>query len=429
MKRFFISLYFFIICAITVTFFGLNLLMERHVEKNYAREVTLYNQELSRGCFYLLNKELESVDSEAFATKITELQSHFGYPIALHQRESLNLTDSEQQAFLDQKIIVRDEGNLLLMRIGKGNSAVSMGPFEEVELKAIDITLYFVAAAASLGLLSLFWTIFFWKRLNKISLATNAFGEGDFSARVKVHSFSSLASLANVFNGMADRIEELISSHKDLVNAVSHELRTPISRIRFGLENLKNADKKERQKQLLGIDQDVDELENLVSELLMFARFDGMKNHLSMQKVPLVSWIKEFLKVEAANFSIPVHFTHQTLDESYTVTCDPRLLERAIHNLLQNGTRFTKSKIAIDLSQVNGKVLLLVEDDGPGIPVEDRQRIFDPFVRLESSRNRQYGGYGLGLSIVSQILRCHDGEVSVRSSDMGGAAFILSWPL
>ncbi len=429
MKRFYISLYIFILCAIAVTFAGLNEIMERHVEKNYDKELIFYNQELSRGCFHLLNKELEKAGPDALADKITELQNYFGYPIALHDLNTLNLSEPEQQVFLNKKIVVRNQGNLLFMRIGESNSAVSMGPFKEMEIKPYDITIYFIAVAVSLGLLSLFWTIFFWKRLDRISIAANAFGEGDFSARVTVHPFSSLASLARVFNGMANRIEELISSHKDLVNAVSHELRTPISRIRFGLENLKHADEKRRQSQMLGIQQDIDELEDLVSELLMFARFDGTTNHISMQKVSLVPWIKEFLNVENANFPVPVHFKDQGLDDTFTATCDPRLLERALHNLLQNGTRFANSKIILKLSERNGKVELLVEDDGPGIPEEERQRIFDPFVRLESSRNRQYGGYGLGLSIVSQILRCHNGEVTAGSSDMGGAAFLLSWPV
>ncbi len=104
-------------------------------------------------------------------------------------------------------------------------------------------------------------------------------------------------------------------------------------------------------------------------------------------------------------------------------------MERAIHNILQNGCRYAKSELEVKLWADSKSVFLSFGDDGQGIETADREEVFKPFVRLDSSRNRELGGYGLGLSIVYEIIKAHDGVVEVEESESGGAAFVIRMPL
>ncbi len=293
----------------------------------------------------------------------------------------------------------------------------------------MDYVISFVIVGAFMAVFSLAWAYYFWRQLSMISNAAKAFGNGELSARVKICFLSPTATIARVFNGMADQIEMLISSHKELINAVSHELRTPISRIRFGLERVYDGDALERTRHISGIRKDINELEDLVTELLSYAKMEGSRSQGRLPQYPLLPWIEALVALAQETLTVPITFVHEGLDRSSIASFDPRLLERALHNLLQNANRFARSGIQLTLAADATEVKLIVEDDGPGIPEKDRERIFEPFVRLDSSRNREFGGYGLGLAIVRQIARHHHGWVTARPSSSGGAALEMTWPL
>jgi two-component system sensor kinase ParS len=107
---------------------------------------------------------------------------------------------------------------------------------------------------------------------------------------------------------------------------------------------------------------------------------------------------------------------------------DPLLMARALGNLLQNAARYAHSQVNVIFALENGYFQLIVDDDGPGIPEAERDTIFDAFKRLDSSRDRGSGGYGLGLTIAYRISEWHDGEICVSDSPMGGARFEIRWP-
>lgn len=429
MRRFLISTYIFILLAVLVTSFGITWLAEFYISRSYQEAIETANRDISRGCFYLMEKEILAVPEEEYARVVEDLQIEFGYPIVLVRRAELHLTDREQQLAAERKVIVRDEGESLYFRLGDSDYLISMGPFADVDLSPRDTVLIFVAGAFLLGLLVLPWAYLLWRKIVRIGNAAEKFGKGDFTARVELSRFSSLSIIGNTFNSMASQIERLISSHKHLVNAVSHELRTPISRIRFGLEILMDGNGETRDKQLAGIRHDINELDNLVSELLTYSRFERAEYSIDCQELALLPWLREYIALTRESLEVNIYFSSSGVDESLMVKFDPRLLERALHNLLQNGARFAVSGLSVHLGVDGDKnVLITVGDDGPGIAEEDRQRIFEPFTRLESSRNRETGGYGLGLSIVREIVRNHDGSTTVGQSEQGGAAFQLLLP-
>ncbi|MGL1932289.1 MAG: ATP-binding protein [Desulfotalea sp.] len=429
MKRFFFGTYFFIIIAVAATIWGVGFLADFYISHRYPNMVISEDQNLSRGTFYLVEQALLKAPEEQYSKVLDSLQPQFGYPIEIEEMETLEMTDGQRATLLQGAIVILQEGDIHWKRIGESDYVISMGPFEYLQLKTTEITVLFVISALFLGLIILGWAIYFWGRLNKISEATLAFGQGHFSTRVTVPKFSSLSLIASTFNSMAEHIERLISSHKQLVNAVSHELRTPISRIRFGLESVRTAKEGERVRQLSGIRNDVDELDDLVNELLSYTRFERMESQISLQGMPVLKWLREYMRVAKEISDLPLEFISENIPEDYFVKFDPRQLERAIHNLLQNANRYATSLILVKILKDPEWITIIVEDDGSGINEADRVRIFDPFVRLDSSRNRKNGGYGLGLSIVREIIRGHDGSVSIRESSIGGAAFCLKLPV
>lgn len=438
MRRLFFNLYFFLLVSILITSIGADRLMNIYFQHKHESQIRYYNQEISRGCFYLLDKELQDVAETDISSKIKELQVEFGYPIALRKSADLKLTPKEIKEYTQGKIVVRDGGNLHLRRLrGLDNLqrqwgsdyAILMGPFADFHADFLDHIVGFVTVASFMAIFSLAWAYYFWRQLSMIGKAASAFGSGDLSARVKTSFLSPITAIAKVFNTMADQIEQLISSHKELINAVSHELRTPICRIRFGLEQVYSSDETERTQHIAGIRKDINDLEDLVTELLGYAKLESSQSQTQLPKGTLLPWLQELVVLAKETLRVPITFVHTGLDASRLISYDPRLLERALHNLLQNANRFAKTGINLTLSASATEVKLTVEDDGPGIPEKDRERIFEPFVRLDSSRNREIGGYGLGLAIVRQIARCHHGRIIARRSFSGGAAFEMTWPL
>lgn len=428
MKHFFFKTFFFLIVSMAATSIGVGLLIEFYVDQRYPVKFLHENRELSKGTFYLLEQELLKGTEQQYATVINRLQPRFGYPIEVETFSNLELTEAERLTLAEGNIIIWDEGDIHLKAIGTSNFILVAGPYQYFQPKLFEIMGFLIIACFVFGLMLFGWSIYFWQRLNRVSRATLAFGEGKFDTRVVVSKYSSLAPIASTFNSMAGQIERLISSHKQLVDAVSHELRTPISRIRFGLESVRAAEESQRISHLSGIRHDVDELDDLVNELLSYARFERMENRMSLKNIPLLPWFREYMQVAEEISEVPLKFTWQGITEESVVAFDPRQLERVIHNLLQNGSRFAVQLIHLKIVRGKKWVTIIVEDDGPGIERADWVRVFDPFIRLDSSRNRENGGYGLGLSIVREIARSHNGSISVQRSTLGGAAFYLKLP-
>jgi signal transduction histidine kinase len=279
------------------------------------------------------------------------------------------------------------------------------------------------------GFTALIWTLLFWLNLRKISMATEAFGKGNLGARAILPTKSYLAPLAQSFNNMAKRIQQLIDSHKELTRAVSHELRTPISRIRFSLEMIETAsDRKQHRHYISEIKKDVDELNAMVSELLTYARFDRENPNIKLTNLPIATWLVEITQMAEKGFK-NITFQHNIShdDLNLTVWFEPLFMGRAVTNLIRNAAKYARSRVSIAFEKIEHDCLIHVDDDGPGIPKSEYDRLFKPFVRLDASRSRDTGGFGLGLAIVKRAVSWHDGEVLINTSPLGGARFTIRW--
>ena len=195
-------------------------------------------------------------------------------------------------------------------------------------------------------------------------------------------------------------------------------------RLRYRLEMSDNLSAAESQ----ALNRDISQLEALIEELLTYARLDRPQNELHLSEPDLPLWLSTHLAdIQAVTPDKTVRI--KTLVQGHYAALDMRLMERVLDNLLNNALRYCHSTVETSLLLSGNRATLIVEDDGPGIAPENREHIFEPFVRLDPSRDRSTGGCGLGLAIVHSIALAMGGTVNCGTSELGGARFSFSWPL
>jgi signal transduction histidine kinase len=268
------------------------------------------------------------------------------------------------------------------------------------------------------------WLIPLLKDLNRITSAADRFAADYREPLATADKTTRLTSLARNLDDMSTRLSGLIQSQKELIAALSHEMRTPLARIRFALAIIGNEGNGKLKKQLDEINSDVQEIDNLIATMLSYARLDHPDLSMNWQEVPVQAWLKELLG--------KIHMPGKTLEidcEPDIIAVDPNLMGLALNNLLSNAGHYAENKILCRIKNENDTQSIEVHDDGEGIPEKERLTVFKAFTRLDDSRNRKTGGYGLGLAIVSRIAELHSGSVTVSSSSkLGGALFTISWP-
>lgn len=255
---------------------------------------------------------------------------------------------------------------------------------------------------------------------------------GDMSARVEAREESIVSRLVTAFNGMAEHIQRLVNVQSEMIHAVSHELRTPVARIRFGVQMIEGCQGQEAlQKQLDGIDDDIQELDELIDEILTFARLEQGGPVFALTEASLINIVGQVVEEQQRvkpELSIEIDMD-ETTEQLALADLEPRYMHRAIQNLVGNAGHYAVGRVLVRCRIDEDHCRIDVEDDGPGIPEEDWSKVFTAFARLDNSRTRDSGGYGLGLSIVRRILYWHNGQAFIsRSNSLGGACFSLVWP-
>ncbi len=238
-------------------------------------------------------------------------------------------------------------------------------------------------------------------------------------------SNGTLKELAYSFDSMSSHIERLLKVQREMTNAISHELRTPIARLRFGLEVMKDEVDESAAATIEALEGDVEELNTLVDEVLTYGKLEAGSMELNFSDLSIYQLVDGILQ---HNHLLLQHLTvNLNIDETCIVSADEHHLSRALQNLILNASKYATSSITISFSHDEDRWQLDIEDDGPGIAFEDRDKVFIPFQRLDNSRTRASGGYGLGLAIVQRIAFWHGGAVLIDASESGGAKFSLIW--
>ena len=371
---------------------------------------------------------------------LKKIQKHFSYKIDIQNISQLSL-DSEQIGRLrsDQGVIQYQDSatargttiSILSPMPNAPGEILVMGPVPMFNWMPFQL-------AAGITLLSMFilcmgvygLIVPMQRKLKQVNNALDVMQKGEMSVRVPVEGYDEMASLASSYNNMSDHIQRLIEAQRELMRAVSHELRTPVARIRFGMEMLVDEEDYEyRQQQVDMIDKDIEALNTLIDEIMTYAKLEQGMPSLDIEQIVLFEVLDQVvIETEAlkTNKEIQLVAPPATL----LVDAERRYLHRVVQNLVGNAVRYCDDKVVVSGGVTEqGMAFICVEDDGPGIPEEDRDRIFEAFARLDDSRTRASGGYGLGLSIVNRIVYWFGGTIKVdQSPNLGGARFTMEWP-
>lgn len=370
--------------------------------------------------------------------RLQQIQKFFPFKLTLQSINKLQL-DTDQKARLYRKDIVimfRDNTSVenssirVLAPTEIQDTVVDLGPiplFNWFPLNLIISITLISMFLISLGVYALIFPLE--RKLQLIQSGITKVREGKLNTKVKVVGEDEIAHLAATFNSMTEHIRRLIESQRELTRAVSHELRTPVARIRFAVDMLADTDDyDDRMSQRDYIDQDIESLNGLIDEILTYAKLEEGSPKMDWEDVDLQELVSQIAR-ETNALGKPVTVKVGNMQKGVFAQADRRYLHRVLQNLAGNATRYAESTIIISAGLEKNEAFISVEDDGQGIPEKDREKVFIPFARLDDSRTRASGGYGLGLSIVSRIAFWFNGRMSVdESPTLGGARFIMNWP-
>ena len=271
--------------------------------------------------------------------------------------------------------------------------------------------------------------------LERLRRAVGAFGAGDLSARARLRARGEVGEVAAAFDRMADRIEALLRSERELLANVSHELRTPLARIRVALDLAAEGDLERSRRYLAGIGSDLDELDQLVEDVLTAARLDLADGHdaaaLPLRRERVEGHDLVARAAERFRAAHPERALELRVEEGVpAVEADPALLRRVLDNLLDNARKYSDADAPITLSAAADHDALRVEvaDRGIGVDPEDLGRLFTPFFRTDRSRARGTGGVGLGLALARRVVEAHGGRIGAESEPGQGTRIWFSVP-
>jgi len=319
-----------------------------------------------------------------------------------------------------------------------GRECLLIARFEHQRPGPLPLILTMISGLIVLGVGAFLTARWIARPLSHLQRMATSLGRGDLSVRSELKRKDELGDVARAFDDMAERIQRLLQTEKELLANVAHELRTPLARIRVALEIAGEGDAEAARASLAEIAVDLAELEALISDVLTAARFElaqgvapssGFALHLQ-QLAPraIAERSAELFSGRHPHRPFSKHFSRDTS----TIEADPVLLRRVLDNLLENAHKYSPegdSEISLSVSERAGQACFEVRDHGMGISDDDLPRIFSAFFRGERSRSRGTGGVGLGLTLAKRIVEAHGGTIEVESVVGQGSTFRAYLPL
>ena len=251
------------------------------------------------------------------------------------------------------------------------------------------------------------------KPLVKLAKAAERFGKGDYVNDFRASGSQEIRKAALEFDRMAKRINRHLNQRAEMLSGISHDLRTPLTRLKLQLAMLKQKEVSEK------MSKDIDEMEKMLNDYLHFAKTQAQENTAKVNLNNLLSSIRK----DFNNDKILLNNNVDTIE----LNGRPTALKRSFENIIQNGLNYG-NKVHIDIQKSNKRALIIIEDDGPGIPEEQYKNVFKPFFRLDKSRSLNQSGIGLGLAIVEDIINSHGGSIQLGKSSYNGLQVKISLP-
>lgn len=382
----------------------------------------------------LIQRAVDRTPEKMLSTRIDVLQKSLDRRIEILPVESMNsFIKTGEQNFSNQVLYgVYNGKKVFAAPVHAGNDIVMIDPAFSRFRWNPSILLHTFALAIEFfltALFGIFLSLPIIRNLKKLMEGIERVRQNDLNARVNIPLNKPIGTIARCFNDMAERIQSLLEHQKHLIQAVAHEIRTPVSRIHFHLEMLADADDKtEIDHRAKDIEEEIEELSRLINELSMLSALKQPKKDLTLICLQAHDILSEVVAYyQKSNIQIEIILLDAS-GKSLEISANPVYFKRAIHNIVSNAVRHAKSKVTVRCETSSDTILIEICDDGPGIPQHARSIVFEPFTRIDNSRSRLSGGFGLGLTIVKHILSLHGGTISVASNFPQGAKITTYWP-
>ncbi len=252
--------------------------------------------------------------------------------------------------------------------------------------------------------------------MRRLAAAASRLGRGEDVEPLAEIGPSDVRATVRAFNQMGERLDRYVRDRMAMLAAVSHDLRTPITSLRLHAELVDDADTRRKMIDAL------DEMQRMTEDVLAFVRADLRRE--GTERVDLTALAESVI----ADLTDLGHALSVEVSERIVVAGRPTSLRRALRNLLENAATYGGLATARTIRAKDGSALVIIEDTGRGIPEEEQERVFEPFVRLEESRSRDTGGTGLGLAIARSIVRAHGGDIRLENREEGGLRVTVQLP-
>lgn len=422
MNRAFVSLYLIIVLSIVLLGLVLNKFWD---EVNPPIDIDPAVVDL----IALIENTLAQSPAHEKSTVLDTASVNLKYKLSLTSISNFSKTDIAEKIKQGGVVNVNDAtANYFYKRLANSNDVLVLSYSPESNSNHVlyvgFILLFYIAVAGVVFL----WVLPLTKDLARLVLHAQQLGKNDQQSTIAISTRSVVYPFANAFNAMAKRLNEIMRSQKEMTLAVSHELRTPLARMKFALAMTEDQKiSPSLQRQLTSINRDVLDMESLINALLSYASFDQQSQQLNQREGHIHDLIKEII-ARLQNHSdnkIQIDINDETRGQ--VMTCEWSLMQTAIQNLIHNALGYAKSSIQISIKILPNNFIIEVDDDGPGVLLDQRERIFESFVRVYCEPPNR-SGFGLGLALVKRIMDWHLGSAKCTDSPLGGARFSLTWP-
>jgi two-component system sensor histidine kinase CpxA len=345
--------------------------------------------------------------------KSDEIKELFDKAMQSGQPEFLRL---ENKTYAAKKVTLKSGVNYIYV--------LELKRFQEPPFFTTRLLLQILTVVLTGGLVCYALAFYLTSPISKLRRATQKFAEGDLQTRVseKVGKRGDeLSKLAKDFDEMAERIEALVTAEKRLTQDISHELRSPLARLNVALELARVKANPETKTLLERIENESNRLNEMLSRLLTLSKLESGSGDFDKMEVNLTRLFNQVVsdadfEAQAKGKSVKV-----LKEDAVKVFGNENLLRSAIENVLRNAVKYTKDDTAVEVSLAkNGKsAIVSVRDHGAGVPDDELEKLFKPFYRLHTARDRKTGGIGLGLAIAERAVNAHNGEIKAKNTDDG----------
>ena len=297
--------------------------------------------------------------------------------------------------------------NAVEIKIRSGNEVIEfLVPKEMISTSSVRLfVLWTTLPSLVLIIIALIFLKNQTKPLVKLAKAAERFGKGDYVNDFRASGSQEIRKAAFEFDRMAKRINRHLNQRAEMLSGISHDLRTPLTRLKLQLALLKQKDISEK------MSKDIDEMERMLNDYLQFAKTQSQESTTSINLNELIKSVKNEFNSDK--------ITYNKNSLIVNMKGRPTALKRSFENIIQNGLTYG-NKVEVNIQKGNNRAIVIIEDDGPGIPDDQYKNVFKPFFRLDKSRSLNQSGVGLGLAIVEDIINSHGGTIQLGKSKFNG---------